>query len=302
MQKTINPFNSEWTILKILQWTTSFFKSHDIDSPRVSAEILLADVLKIRRIDLYLCYDKPLNRDELEVYKELIKRRAGREPVEYIVGSRGFWSLEMNVTRDVLIPRQDTEILVEETLKLIPEAGNDEPKRILDLGTGSGAIILSLASERPGNIFFASDRSPKAIFQARANECANNIIDKVHFFSGNWLETLSETGEKFNIIVSNPPYIRSGDIEKLQPEIYLHEPLMALDGGEDGLREIRGIIFSAHNYLKKNGCILIEIGHDQKSDVQEIIDSCGFYENILFRKDYAGCWRVVSMMKKDKKK
>jgi release factor glutamine methyltransferase len=301
MQKPTSHFNSEWTILKILKWTTSFFNSHDIDSPRVTAEILLAYVLKIKRIDLYLQYDQPLNRDELEMYKELIKRRAGREPVEYIVGSRGFWALDMTLTNDVLIPRQDTETLVEEALSFIPETKKEIPSRILDLGTGSGAIILALAAERTGNVFFASDRSIKAIKQAKYNQGVNNIEDTIHFFSGNWFETLNENGQKFDVIVSNPPYIRSGEIETLQPEIFFHEPLIALDGGEDGLCEIRNIIHSAYKFLKKDGYLLLEIGHDQKEGVREIIDSCGCYKEIVFKKDYAGCWRVVRMMKKEKK-
>ncbi|MBT3312953.1 MAG: peptide chain release factor N(5)-glutamine methyltransferase [Desulfobacterales bacterium] len=301
MQKPTSHFNSDWTILKILEWTTSFFKSYDIDSSRVTAEILLAYVLKIERIDLYLQYDQPLNRDELEMFKELIKRRAGREPVEYIVGSRGFWSLDMTVTNDVLIPRQDTETLVEEALSFIPEEKKEVPRRILDLGTGSGAIILALASERSGNVFFASDRSYTAIKQARYNQRVNSIEDTIHFFSGNWFETLNENSQKFDMIVSNPPYIRSGDIKKLQPEIVFHEPLIALDGGEDGFCEIRNIIYSAYKFLKKNGYLLLEIGHDQKDGVQEMIDSCGCYEKIVFTKDYAGCWRVVRMMKKEKK-
>ena len=293
---------NEWTILKLLKWTTSYFKSRSIESPRPSAEILLAHTLDINRIDLYLRYDQPLNSNELGKFKALIKRRVSREPVAYITGIKEFWSLELGVTKDVLIPRPDTECLVEASLSLLSEAsaGNSElkPMHILDLGTGSGAIVLSLAKERPMHFYFASDCSMEIIKVAKKNAKKNNLDEKVSFFSSDWLSSLNDKKISFDIIISNPPYIRTGDIAGLQPEIYEYEPRIAIDGEEDGLNSLKHIICSAHTFLKRYGTLLLEIGHDQRDAVSRIIENSGQYDNIAFSKDYSGYYRVVQMSKK----
>ncbi|MCP4371432.1 MAG: peptide chain release factor N(5)-glutamine methyltransferase [Deltaproteobacteria bacterium] len=293
---------SEWTILKILEWTTSYFKSRSIESPRPSAEILLAHILEINRIDLYLQYDQPLNRNELKKFKVLIKRRAEREPVAYITGLKEFWSLELAVTKDVLIPRPETECLVEASLLLLSgaSAGNSKikPMQILDLGTGSGAIALALAKEQPIHFYFASDCSINTIKVAKNNAKKNNLDGKVSFFIGDWLSPLNDKKISFDLIISNPPYIRTGDIAGLQPEICEHEPHAAIDGKEDGLNSLKHIICSAHNLLKQYGNLVLEIGHDQKEAVSRIIENCGQYENISFSKDYSRYDRVVQMSKK----
>jgi release factor glutamine methyltransferase len=293
---------NEWTILKVLKWTTSYFKSRSIESPRPSAEILLAHILKINRIDLYLQYDQPLNSNELEKFKALIKRRASHEPVAYITGIKEFWSLELVVTKDVLIPRPDTECIVEASLSLLTGAsdGNSEltPMHILDLGTGSGAIVLALAKEQPMHNYFASDRSIEIIKVAKKNAKKNNCDEKVSFFAGDWLSPLNDEKISFDMIISNPPYIRTGDIAGLQPEIYEYEPRIAIDGEEDGLSSLKHILYSAHTLLKRYGTLLLEIGHDQRDAVSRIIENCGKYENIVFSKDYSGYCRVVQMSKK----
>ena len=286
----------EWTIIKLLGWTTSYFKSHGIDSPRSTAEILLAHTLGLKRIDLYLRYDQPLTGDELLLFKTYIKRRISREPVAYIVGAREFWSMDLDVTKDVLIPRPETECLVESALSL-SELGPG-PKSILELGTGSGAIILALASERPQYIYFASDSSVKAVKQAFMNAKLHHLDGQINFFTGDWLEPLKNSGKLFDMIISNPPYIRTFDIPDLQPEIYKYEPLMALDGGKDGLDSIKKIIFEAHAFLVQKGILLLEIGHDQKDQIKEIIDDCGNYENVFFNKDYSDHNRMVCMRNK----
>jgi len=293
---------NEWTILKVLKWTTSYFKTRSIESPRPSAEILLAHTLKINRIDLYLRYDQPLNSNELEKFKALIKRRAAREPVAYITGIKEFWSLELDVTKDVLIPRPETECLVEASLSLLSaaSAGNSKlkPMHILDLGTGSGAIVLALAKERPMHFYFASDCSIKTIKAAKNNAKKNNLDEKVSFFTGDWLSPVNDKKISFDMIISNPPYIRTQDIAGLQPEICEYEPLTALDGEEDGLSSLKHIICFAHNLLKRYGTLIFEIGHDQREDVSRIIENCGQYENVAFSKDYSGYYRVVQMSKK----
>jgi len=302
MENHPKPRDPEWTILKLLQWTASYFKSRGIDSPRATAEILLAHILKLRRIDLYLRYDQPLCSDELTQFKALIKRRIDREPVAYIVGVKEFWSMDFTVTRDVLIPRPETECLVEAALPLLPDNSNQdpgfEPKRVLELGTGSGAIILALASERPEQLFFASDRSVKAVLLAKENARRHRLDHAVHFFCGDWLMPLGNGRCRFDVILSNPPYIPTGAIGRLQPEIYKYEPIMALDGDQDGLNCLRLIIGSAHRFLNDRGSLLLEIGQDQKPEVEKIIRGCGNYENIVFKKDYSGYDRVVQMRKK----
>jgi len=293
---------NEWTILKILKWTTSYFKSLSIESPRPSAEILLAHILGINRIDLYLQYDQPLNRNELKKFKALIKRRAAREPVAYITGIKEFWSLELGVTKDVLIPRPETECLVEASLLLLSGASAENPKLkpmyILDLGTGSGAIVLALAKEQPMHFYFASDCSINTIKVAKNNAKKNNLDEKVSFFTGDWLSPLNDKKISFDMIISNPPYIRTGDIAGLQPEICEYEPITAIDGQEDGLSSLKHIICSAHNLLKRYGKLVLEIGHDQRNAVRRIIENCGQYENIAFSKDYSRYDRVVQMSKK----
>jgi len=293
---------NEWTILNIIKWTTSYFQTHEIDSPRAAAEILLAHVLKLNRIELYMRYDQPLSEKELALFKALIKRRIAREPIAYIVGVKEFWSMDIAVTKDVLIPRPETEHLVEAALSLLPI--NSAPdfcntlKRILELGTGSGAIICALASHRPEHIFIASDRSIKAVELAEKNAKHHNLNKKIMFFSGDWFMPLKEDAYLFDMIISNPPYINTRLINKLQPEISMYEPVMALDGGKDGLCCLRHIISGAHTYLKPGGSLLLEIGYDQKEEVGRIVNSCGHYEQVVLTKDYSGHYRVVQMKKR----
>lgn len=298
MQDQLKTSAHEWTILNILKWTTSYFQTHDIDSPRAAAEILLAHTLKLNRIELYMRYDQPLSEKELALFKALIKRRIAREPIAYIVGVKEFWSMDIAVTGDVLIPRPETEHLVEAALSLLPANSCNIPKRILELGTGSGAIICALALHRPEHIFVASDRSIKAVELAAKNARHHNLNKKIMFFSGDWFMPLKDDTCLFDMIISNPPYINTRLINKLQPEIFMYEPVMALDGGKDGLCWLRHIICRAHTYLKPGGSLLLEIGHDQKEGVRRIVNSCGHYEQVMFTKDYSGHNRVVQMKKR----
>ncbi len=297
MKNQTKPKEPEWTILKLLKWTTSYFQSHDIDSPRITAEILLAHTLKTKRINLYLQYDKPLSGAELADFKSLIKRRISHEPVAYITGSKEFWSLNFTVTRDVLIPRPDTECLVETALALLPESNSN--RRVFELGTGSGAITIALASERPHDIFFASDYSFKAVALARQNAEQNRIKENIDFFCGDWFSPIRPKQPLFDMILSNPPYIPSDHIPSLQPEVRLFEPILALDGDKDGLSAIKKIIEAAHPFLNPGAYLLLEIGYDQKPLVAEIINQTDMYKETEFFKDYAGHYRVVKMRKKD---
>ena len=269
-----------------------------MESPRASAEILLAHALHVNRIDLYLRYDQPLCSSELESFKVLIKRRAQREPVAYIVGTKEFWSMELTVTPDVLVPRPETESLVEAALGALGDDDHTAQGCILDLGTGCGAIALALASRMPQYLIFASDISEAAARIAKQNAKRHDLHGRLHLFVGDWLIPLQKNGRLFDLIISNPPYIPSGDIQELQPEISRYEPHVALNGDADGLSCLKKIIFDAHRFLKPHGSLILEIGYDQKTAVQQIIERCGEYDEVVFLKDYGGMDRIVRIRNK----
>ena len=260
--------------------------------------MLLAHCLGTKRLDLYLQHDRPLQKNELSDFKALIKRRIQNEPVAYITGEKGFFESDFEVTQGTLIPRPDTEILVEQALKILNTSfGNCKSMRVLELGTGSGAIIVSLAKKFPGHLYFASDISPAALVIAKKN--AERIAkNKVRFFAGSWFSSFKKK-PRFDLIVSNPPYIPTGDIQTLQSEIRLFEPMLALDGGSDGLECFRSILIDAHHYLVPGGAILLEMGFDQKKGVENISSRYSQYESIDFIRDLAGHNRVVLIKKTD---
>jgi release factor glutamine methyltransferase len=286
-----------WTILKLLKWATDYFRDNEIDDPKPSAEILLAQSLHLRRIDLYLQHDRPLEKRELAAFKILLKRKQKREPVAYIVGHKEFWSMPFTVTHDVLIPRPETECLLEVTLDIVNATGGGENIRVLELGTGSGALIISLASQKKENDYYASDISEKALAVAKQNAVTHGL-NGIHFFAGDWMEPLTAKKRFFDVIVSNPPYIPSRQIASLAPEIYRYEPLVALDGDEDGLKCLRHIVQNAWAYLKPHGWLALEIGYDQKEDMMGIARSCGKYDRIMILKDYSGHDRIIRMRRK----
>ncbi len=284
----------DWTIIKILTWTESYFKDHSIDSPRLTSEILLAKTLGVRRLDLYLQHDRPLEKKELTQFKSLIKRRILHEPVAYITGEKGFYEADFKVGQGVLIPRPDTEILVETAMDRL-NSFDSKRCRVLELGTGSGAIVVSLALACPEHHYFACDISPVALATARANAreiCAT----PVEFFQGSWLGAVAP-GANFHLILSNPPYIPRADIEDLAPEIRDHEPILALDGGPDGLDSIRQILHQASHCLTPGGQVILEMGFDQKKAVADIAAGCTWVNDVQFIKDLAGHNRLVVLKK-----
>ncbi len=287
----------QWTILKLLKWTTAYFKDHDIENPRSEAEILLAHSLDLNRIDLYLKYDKPLEQTELRQFKSIVKRRVEHEPTAYITTMKEFWSLDFQVTPDVLIPRPETECMVEEVLGLMDDGGDETAYHVLDMGTGSGAVIISLAHERPAHYYFAMDKSQKALIQAKQNTFRHNLGEKVSFFCGDWTRSLKTGMPKFDFIVSNPPYIRQADIDFLQPEVCRYEPKGALDGGLDGLDCIQDIVKNTFEHLKEKGWLVFEMGFDQKQAIEKIVKKDGRYKAVKFRKDYSGMDRVAMIKK-----
>ncbi len=285
----------DWTIIKILSWTESYFKDHLVDSPRLTAEILLSFSLGIRRLDLYLQHDRPLEKKELTQFKTLIRRRVAHEPVAYITGEKGFYESDFQVQKGVLIPRPDTEVLVETAIDLLGPCETSPMAKVLELGVGSGAIVISLAKACPGHSYFGCDLSWVAL--ATAIENAGKLSETpIRFFQGSWFDAVSPR-ESFDLILSNPPYIPTKDIEGLASEIKGHEPKLALDGGVDGLDSIRNILDCARGHLVPGGRILIEMGFDQKDAVASIGKAYPEYDSIDFIKDLAGHTRLVSLRK-----
>jgi release factor glutamine methyltransferase len=274
----------DWTVIRVLQWTAEHLRQKGVDNGRLDAELLLAETLGLDRVGLYLNYDKPLQVEELSRYREQVKRRASREPLQYILGSCEFWSLSLQVTPAVLIPRPDTEVLVEEALKHISKSGS-----LLDVGTGSGAIALALASELPESTIVGLDRSAAALQIARQNRDALGLQERVELLEGDLFD-LPEG--KWQLIVSNPPYIPSGELAGLMPEVGQHEPATALDGGADGLDCYRALCRQAQSKLQPGGWLLVEVGIDQAEAVKQLFVATGLTE-VYSREDYAGVPRVV---------
>ncbi len=290
------PETRTWTVLDLVKWTAGYFADRGLENPRSEAEVLLAHSLGIRRIDLYLNHDQPLCDDERKRFKALIKRRVEREPLAYITGTREFWSLSLAVNPSVLIPRPETECLVEAVLPLLAD-DESPPKRVLDMGTGSGAIVIALAHEQPHHRFVAMDRSLPALRTARQNARRHKVDQCIDWFCGDWEQALVPDRDTFDLIVSNPPYIRSGDLPGLQPEVHGHEPRTALDGSPDGLACLRHILGSAHRYLASGGMLALEMGYDQAADVGALSEVVGVYTNLQILKDYSGLDRVAVMEK-----
>jgi release factor glutamine methyltransferase len=300
-KQTHTPHNhppDSWTILSLVQWTAAYFKSKGIDSPRSTAELLLAYMLEITRIELYLKYDQPMIQIELARYRELIQRRVRREPVAYIMGEKEFWAMSLIVNRYVLIPRPETECLVELALTEIPENPAGAPAEILELGTGSGAIILALAAERPGHRYLALDYSFEALRVSQKNACRHGLAPAVEFICGDWFSPFKLTRARFDLIVSNPPYIPTADINGLQAEITQFEPRSALDGGRDGTDCLKRIIDAAPDYLRPGGVLVLEIGYDQAELVLQIAQNRKAYDGFQVEKDFSGLTRVIRMSAK----
>ena len=251
------------TIREIKERTESFFKKRGVPNAKLDTDILIAHSLGIKRLDIYLDLDRPLTEAQLTDLRSLVKRRASREPLQYIIGDTEFYGLKLKVDPRALIPRHETEELIE----LIVERLKAPPKRILDLGTGSGAIALALASRYSEAEVTATDQSEEAIALAKENTLALNLSSRVTFIKGNWFEPLDE-GERFDLIVSNPPYLTEAEMQTAEPEVIDHEPRSALASGQEGLDDLGLLFKSVSKHLAKGGLLALETGIGQADAIK----------------------------------
>jgi len=292
-----------WTIQEILNVTTEFLKQKGIESSRLCSEVLLSHQLKKSRVELYLEFDQPLSEHDVALYRALVRRRLKREPLQYITGHQEFWSLDFSVSPAVLVPRPETEILVEEALKLeqgnmLPGSASGQPT-ILDLGTGSGAIAVSLAKEIERAVLWASDISSEALAVARENAKHHNVSDRITFCHGDLWQALANSPVTFDMIISNPPYIPSETFHTLPPEVCSYEPRIALDGHEKGMHFIERIIKEGGTYLKPGGWLLIEMDPGQTEEALELIDATQSFCREERLMGYQKHYRMVKAQRKN---
>jgi len=280
------PVPQSWTVLDVIRWTAARFSERGLPTPRLDAELIVAHVLSLPRIQLYVQSDRPLSATELPDIRALIKRRQAGESIAYLVGKKEFWGFEFAVDARVLVPRPDTETLVEEARERLE--GLEAP-RLADVGTGSGALAVTLAKLRPDAVVFASDISASALEIARAN--AERLGAAVTFVEGDLAAPLAEHAP-FSLIVANLPYIPSANLASLPPEVRA-EPMLALDGGDDGLQLVRRLVEAAPALLASGGALALEIGAGQAQTTAALLASAGFVD-VRVRPDLAGVDRVVA--------
>lgn len=279
-----------WHVLELLEWTTGYFEKHNIPNPRLDAEVLLGHLLEKSRLQLYLHFDMPVFQDDLTVFRELIKKRIARTPISYLTNHKEFLSLDFYVDERVLIPRPETEFIVETILK----TQKDTPQRLLEIGTGSGVIATALAVNMPEWEIIATDISKDALAVAEKNRDTHDCAENITLLHGDLFEPIKTLQPpRFDWIVSNPPYIMSSERDTLSPDIKDYEPHIALFAGEDGLSVIRRLVAEAPNYLQPKGKLIFEIGDKQAESVKALLKEQPTYQNYRFIKDYAGIARVV---------
>ncbi len=299
----------QWTSLKLIEWTADFFAKKDVPNPRLDAEHLLAATLGCQRIDLYAQYNRPVQAKELAQYRSYVERRARREPLQYIMGDTEFYGLPIRLNADVLIPRPETELLVEEALKTSPPApllgkervaAERRSGEVLDIGTGSGCIAIALAKNVPDVKIIATDTSLPALALARENAQLNGVGEQIEFVETDLFPGQDAAGGvlTFPLIVSNPPYIRSDELATLQIEVYEWEPKQALDGGADGLAVYRQIVSGLSDRLAAGGHFVGEIGSDQGSTIQALFSAQDWCEAVEVKADLAGQDRIVIARRK----
>ena len=292
------------TLLESLNQTTHRLRNHRIENPRLSAELLLARSLNLSREGLYRHLPEPVKEPEKEVLEGLIQRRISGEPLQYILGLQEFWSIDFKVDPRVLIPRPETELLIEQSLPILSERSLKRNSSVLEIGTGSGAIAVALTKEVKNIFLIATDISREALVLARENAKSAGVQDRIQFLNGDLFGPLHPPkGEApFDLILSNPPYITRPKIDTLAKEVKDYEPRIALDGGDDGLAFYRRIIPEASLYLRKGGWLLLEVALGQSGIVSKMIEEGGNFLKPESIPDLSGIGRVVKAQKSESRK
>jgi release factor glutamine methyltransferase len=279
-----------WTIGRVLSWTKQYFADKGVEQARLDAEVLLSHVLGMDRLHLYVRFDQPLLPEELAAFRAMVLRRAAREPVAYILGCKEFMGLEFFVSPDVLVPRPDTELLVEACETRLQEMLEAS---ILEIGPGSGAVVISLLKRQPQWQAAAVELSPQAAAIVRKNAKRHEVETRLQLYEGDLFAPVA--GRQFDAVVSNPPYIPEADLEGLQPEVH-REPRMALAGGVDGLDFYRRLVQEGGGYVRPGGWLLLEVGIGQAKEVAQLGMRSGWQVDAILP-DYAGIERVVALRK-----
>ena len=277
------------TILELIQKTAVFFEKKGIDEPRLQIELLLAHALGIKRLQLYLQFERELTDKELDPLREMVRRRSEREPLQYILHTTEFFGLEFKTDRRALIPRRETEHLIETALGFFPD--KSVSLDAIDLGTGTGILAITLATHLPNSRWVAADASAETLSLARENAQRHGVTPRIRWTEGSWWDGVAAS-ERFDLIVSNPPYIKTADIQNLLPELLQHEPLQALEAGIDGLDAYRAILEKARNHANPGARLAMEIGFDQAPSLRELLARHGWKLEACV-KDLQGHDRVV---------
>ncbi len=284
--------SGEWTVKRLLDWTIGFLNRKGLDQPQLCAQLLLAHALACERLELYLRFEATPEAPQLDVLRELVRRASEGEPIAHLIGKKEFYSLELQVGPDVLIPRPETETLVAAALDLA--RGADRPAAsILELGTGSGCVAAALAVHLPDVRVVATDLSPEALRVAEANLARHGLDDRVELHQGDLFDAVPDEATRFGMVVSNPPYVRTDDLTGMSAAVARHEPRIALDGGPDGLDTLRRIIAGAPARLEPGGWLALEMGYDQASSVRPLVEAAGLADVCLV-KDGLGHPRVIA--------
>jgi release factor glutamine methyltransferase len=286
---------NEWTIQKLLTWVTEYLTQKGVDSPRLSAELLLSHVLGLRRIELYTQYNKVVPQEQLTQLRGLVKRSGEHEPVAYLVGRTEFYSIEFEVTPDCLIPRPETELLVQRSIELLRKRTG--PQSVCDLCTGCGIIAVAIAKNVPDVKVIATDLSEPALAVAARNIEKHKLQDRIDLRRGDLFEPLVPQLDLFDLIACNPPYVSAAEYEALEKNVKDYEPRLALYAGQDGLDVYRRIVEKAGQFLKPDGLLLLEIGYQQGPAVRELLEQTRVFAQIRIDRDLQGHDRVVTAMR-----
>lgn len=284
---------SPWTIQRLLNWTTQYFTDKALDSPRLNAEMLLSHVLGMKRIDLYTQYDKNVSQQQLDNLHDLVKRAGRHEPIAYLIGKTEFYSLQIHVAPGCLIPRPETELLVQIAIEFLQTRSS--PQLVCDLCTGTGCIALAIAKNLPEAGITATDISDAALKTAAKNIEQYKLNNRIKLLSGDLFEPLASMAENngFDLIVCNPPYVSATEFKDLDKNVKDFEPHLALSAGDDGLDIYRRIIEKVDTFLKPDGALMLEIGYNQGQAVKELLEQASCFAQIAIEKDFQDNDRIV---------